>query len=487
VHSPFLAFAEQQDLDYAEQVAPEANGSFPLPHGVTTDLVGGELPGGIEGIVGRLRRGGDGDATPAEYTLVVTRVRESVGFARFITCFEQGFPGILESAIGPGGLGWIRDYSFESVEFNRRYRVRMLRTGKESRLRQLFSPVFLDWMAATAPDGLYWDLVSGALTVTLAGERMTEPADVERACELAARVADRIRSEALESEGLGLDDPQSDAAWAAAERTQATQIQEASLASEAIDVESAAKALRPVVNRGRGLFRRLLGGGKTEATMLALVAMMRSYADRNGLTYDQPDSLVELLPFLDRFPMPVMRQASVHGPLPGTGASGALVAFFDLGSGSGELRCRPACEIATGDSEPGFVRVLPLEGPGSSAFGGFAVRLGGGARRETAATKRAREEAEGVAESLGGQYDVVLDPRSGRLVTVATQTWLASAEGEGLVHEGGRLSLVGTPIPLLDWSFETLDGFCHSIAPVLSDLAGRAASESPTQASRAGY
>jgi hypothetical protein len=466
--SPFLAFAEQHDLDYAEQVAPEANGAFPLPRGVTTDLVGGELPGGIVGLVGRLRREEQGDSKPAEFTLMVTRIPESVGFARFISCFQQGSPGILARSIGPGGLGWIHDYSFESIEFNRRYRVRMLRSGKENRLRQLFSPVFLDWIAATAPAGLYWDLVSGVLAVTLAGETVTQPADVERACELATHVADRIRSEALEGEGLDDDDPESDAAWAAAETKQLARIQEAVRASATTDVATATKALMPVVKRGRGLLQRLLGGGaKSEATVLGLVAMMRSYADHNRLAYDQPDSLVELLPFLDHFPLPVMRQASAHGALPGTETNGALVAFYDLGSHSKKLNYRPACEVETGAPDGGFARVLPPEGPVPTAVGGFAIALGGGARRETEPTKRAREKAEGIATSLGGRYHVVLDARSsGGPVTEAAQAWLAGGDGNGLVLEGGKLSLVGPPSPVLGWSFETLDAFCRSIAPV---------------------
>jgi hypothetical protein len=140
--SPFLAFAERHDLDYAERVAPAADGKFPLPRGETTDLVGGALPGGVEGLVGRLRRRRDESEAPVELTLVVTRIPESVDFARFVTCFQAGFRGVLSRAIGAGGLGWIREFSFESIEFNRRYRVAMLRTGKEIRLRELFSPTF---------------------------------------------------------------------------------------------------------------------------------------------------------------------------------------------------------------------------------------------------------------------------------------------------------------------------------------------------------
>src|SRR5262245_7950225 len=141
--SPFRAFAEANDLDYAERAAAGAGGHFPLPHGDITELVGGALPGGQEALVARLRREVEGEGSaPREFTLYVTRLPESVGFARFITCFAGGFRGPISRAIGAGGLGWIREFTFESIEFNRRYRVAMLRTGKEIRLRQLFAPTF---------------------------------------------------------------------------------------------------------------------------------------------------------------------------------------------------------------------------------------------------------------------------------------------------------------------------------------------------------
>src|SRR5687768_1531470 len=120
--SPFLALAERDDLDFAERVAARAAGRFPLPRGETTELGGGSLPGGYEGLVARLRRSAGESEAPVELTLVVTRIPESVDFARFITCFQAGFRGVISRAIGAGGLGWIREFPFESIEFNRRYR-----------------------------------------------------------------------------------------------------------------------------------------------------------------------------------------------------------------------------------------------------------------------------------------------------------------------------------------------------------------------------
>jgi hypothetical protein len=474
--SPFLAFAESHDLDYAERVVPRTKGSFPLPRGEISELVGGTLPGGHEGIVARLRRPSDQDEAPAELTLVVTRIPESVDFARFITCFEAGFRGVVSRLIGAGGLGWVREYSFESIAFNRRYRIAMLRTGKELRLRELFSPVFLDWMAETAPEGLYFDLVSGVLTVTLAGESLTEARDVEQACELAGHIAERIRSEALE--GPGLDDgrnPEAEAAYAAAHARYAGWMEQAGFGSPPTDVESALKRIGPVIKRERGLLRRLFGSRKSiEATVLALTAVLRSYADRAGLGQREPYALHEMLPFLDYFPLPVMRQLSLDGTLPGANVAGTLVAFTDLESmrSRARLSYRPAVEVpATGG---GFVHVLPRDssdGPPPSAIGGFSIALGPGERRETETTRREREQAATLATSLGGRFSVVAHRRPAAPIGEAARAWLASGAGSALLLDAGKLTLVGAARPALEWSFETLDAFCESVAPAIGELA----------------
>jgi hypothetical protein len=476
--SPFLAFAERHGLDYAEQVAPGAAGKFPLPHGETTELVGGALPGGCEGLVARLQRQVDESKTPIEFTLVVTRVPESVDLARFIRCFEGGFRGVVSRTIGAGGLGWIREYTFESIEFNRRYRIAMLRTGKEERLRQLFSPTFLDWMADTAPEGLYFDLVSGVLTVTLARGSPEQVVDVERACELAGHIAERIRSEALE--GTGLDDgadSEAEAARAAVEARYAGQIERAGFGSPPADVASALKRLGPVVKGEKGFLRRLFGSNdSTKARMVALSAVLHSYADRVGLECSWPDALHELFPFFDHFPLPVMRQLSLRNADAGTSTPGALVAFVDVPSMASRegLSYRPAFEVDTGDADAVFIHVLPRperDGQAPTAFGGFSVALGPGARRETEPTRREREEAAALAESLGGRFDVVAHRRSGAApVGEAARAWLASGAGDALVIERGKLTLVGAARPVIEWSFGTLDEFRASVAPVIAEV-----------------
>ncbi len=135
------------------------------------------------------------------------------------------------------------------------------------------------------------------------------------------------------------------------------------------------------------------------------------------------------------------------------------------------LSYRPAFEIAS--SGDGLVHVLPRgerSGPPPSAIGGFSVALGDGARRETERARLEREEAVSLAEALGGRFDVVIHRHSDSVgVGDAARAWLASSAADGLVLESGRLTLVGAARPVIEWSFETIDGFRESIAPVIAE------------------
>jgi hypothetical protein len=467
--SPFVEFADRHDLDYAERVS--GAGWTLLPRGDVSEIAGGDLPGGVRGIVGRLARGTEDGRE--EFVLVATRIPESLGFARYISCAEANFRGPIDRGLGPGGLGLINEFQFESIEFNRRYRIVMFRTGKENRLRQLFAPTFVDWMATTAPEGLYFDLVSGMLSVTL--DSATE---LDRACELTAHIASRIREEALEGEGLG-DAPASPdaiAAVAAADAEAARIAEAAGLGGGASSVADAAERLAPIVGR-RGLLGRLFRsrGDETKATVIALQLVMRSYGTRAGLEQQPIYGLEQMLPFLDNLPIGGMRMVALSGPLPGTGVTAELSAIADLAGLAGEMPIRPVVEMAAPRAPGEFVHALPraeLEGEEPTAIGGFSVVLAGG-RRQTEAARRAHDAAKALARALGGQHAVIVErAEAAGSIGSATQAWLRSEPSRSLFLEGGRLVLVGEPSPALEWSHTGLDEFCASVAPVAAEAAG---------------
>jgi hypothetical protein len=66
-------------------------------------------------------------------------------------------------------------------------------------LRELFSPALISWLTTEAPEGLSFEVNQGNLAVALPG-RLVSLEALERLAAVAAEVAERIRSEALEEE-----------------------------------------------------------------------------------------------------------------------------------------------------------------------------------------------------------------------------------------------------------------------------------------------
>ncbi len=112
--SPFESFAERHGLDYAESIAPVGGG---IPDGVS-EVAGGSLPGGIDGIVSRYAKSPSPTrAKPPvaepnrnrlegveDFCLVATRVPESATFLPYVTCRDEQVRGMADRLIGPGGL-----------------------------------------------------------------------------------------------------------------------------------------------------------------------------------------------------------------------------------------------------------------------------------------------------------------------------------------------------------------------------------------------
>src|SRR5215216_4035591 len=98
------------------------------------------------------------------------------------------------------GERWQRS-EFESVEFNRRYQLFTL-VGQDTRfMYELFSPALISWLCSEVPAGFGFELNGGNLSVVQPGH-LEDPEELERLCSLAASLAQRIRTEAME-EGPG--------------------------------------------------------------------------------------------------------------------------------------------------------------------------------------------------------------------------------------------------------------------------------------------
>ncbi len=120
-----------------------------------------------------------------------------VAFVRALVCRDRAAVGASDLAQLPAER-W-EGAEFESVEFNRRYRLFTLAGEDTTFLYELFSPALISWLTSSVPPGFGFELNDGNLAVFVPGH-IEDPGELERLCSLAASLADRIRTEAMEEE-----------------------------------------------------------------------------------------------------------------------------------------------------------------------------------------------------------------------------------------------------------------------------------------------
>ena len=89
----------------------------------------------------------------------------------------------------------------ESEEVDKRYEIFIGEHDDMDKARQLFSPIFLDWLA-TGDDDQGFELEGGMLAVNVPGQH-DEATELDALCESAAYIRQRISEESLESAGPG--------------------------------------------------------------------------------------------------------------------------------------------------------------------------------------------------------------------------------------------------------------------------------------------
>ena len=140
---------------------------------------------------------GNRDAPP--WSLVEIPVPETIGFVPSLRCFPRAWRSSPPAWTAADGM---RKVKVESVAFGERFDARVDAEQERNWLLQLLSPEFVAWLTDDAQAQFGFELHEGVLRCFSPGHL-----DGERAQVLVAesdRVAARIRSEALESEGLGV-------------------------------------------------------------------------------------------------------------------------------------------------------------------------------------------------------------------------------------------------------------------------------------------
>ena len=134
-------------------------------------------------------------------TLLETRVPESVGFMPLLSCHEAANRDSVDRLFGADGLFKLqRKVELESAALGKRFLIGVTRQQAENWVRQLFSPSFVDYLAERAPPGCYFELYQGVLVTASSGELSAE--SLAALAKFTATVAERLRSESLEAEGV---------------------------------------------------------------------------------------------------------------------------------------------------------------------------------------------------------------------------------------------------------------------------------------------
>jgi hypothetical protein len=152
----------------------------------------GTLPGGAEGIVGHLAYTRN---KAFHFGVVLTEVPESTAFAPRVFCVRKG-----RSTRDDEFYGFEARHTklwTESIALNQRYAVSTSPFQDPNWLRQLFSPSFVDYLAAEPPGDFSFELCYGAVLCSFEGEEVDDRR-LDSLCRAASMVTERISSECTE-------------------------------------------------------------------------------------------------------------------------------------------------------------------------------------------------------------------------------------------------------------------------------------------------
>lgn len=204
-------FAAANGLAFAPRVELPAQGStLTRPGGKVEAAASGALPGGIEGILAHFTYTysyTDSDNhTQTEvrrFTLVVTRVPESIGFLPYL-----GFAGRASKFDPRAGGEDMAPIDLGDREGFKGARAYAYAGASESWLAQLLSPALAEWLARS-DENFGFELANGVLCSGRDGY-LNDAATLKTVCEDAAHLAGALREESLEE--VGSDGGKSDAA-----------------------------------------------------------------------------------------------------------------------------------------------------------------------------------------------------------------------------------------------------------------------------------
>jgi hypothetical protein len=159
----------------------------------------GDLPGGVQGELALYtyeERGSDGQAKEIHHFTVVLGELPGIG-TRLPGLFVQRRSGFRFLDGAEDVFRRTERVRLESEELDRKCEIFADRGCDQNWLRQLFDPVFVDFLAESSPQGFAFEVENGVVCVNVNRHRGTAK-ELDEICDAAATVVKRITGEAAE-------------------------------------------------------------------------------------------------------------------------------------------------------------------------------------------------------------------------------------------------------------------------------------------------
>jgi hypothetical protein len=207
--------------------------------------------------------GASGSHDDPPWSLVEIPIPETIGFVPSLRCFPRGWRSLPPAWTSPDEMRAVR---VESVAFGERFDALVDAEQERNWLLQLLSPEFVAWLSEDAQAQLGFELHEGVLRCFTPGHLDGEPG--QRLIAESDRVAERVRSEALESEGLGVRELGS----GIPERIEQA-VAKVSFDAMPPDTRTASLSFRGVAARDPRVYVAALGGVVTVFTLLFVLLL----------------------------------------------------------------------------------------------------------------------------------------------------------------------------------------------------------------------
>ncbi len=173
----------------------------------------GPLPGGPNGVLAHYTyeeestdSDGNRQTSYYHYTVVFCELPQLAPFVQELVCHRRSGFRFLDSA--EDKFRKRQRVELESEAFDKHFESFAGQHDEMNRIRQIYEPTFIVWLAENSPKNFEWDLVAGTLVCSVKGQ-LDSTVELDGLCAASGVVAKRLFDEAGETAGMDAPAPAS--------------------------------------------------------------------------------------------------------------------------------------------------------------------------------------------------------------------------------------------------------------------------------------